>query len=192
MFGRGDGGFRLVEEAVILYEGEPSGVSLTHARVFESDEETAIVIVGELTDNPGMSVASSIEQVAATIDLRWFGGNGQFRLLAYDTDEQTFKEARFHGAGRGGSRERPLRKPLLDRDGHLVSSAITGVIPDRWQEPAWEFVSILDELGMMPDLFNPDEYTARSRGGEGAERVREEAVRLNGEGWDSLLDAAGE
>lgn len=192
MFGRGDGRFHLREEAVILYEGEPSGVSMTHARVYASDQEPAIVIVGELTDNPGVSVATAIEQLAATIDLRWFGGEGSFRLLAYDVDEQTFKEAAFEAGRDGERRERPLRQPVLNRDDQVVGSAIVGTIPTKWQAPAWQFVSILDELGMMPDLFNPEAYTARQLGGERAERLRQEAIRLNGEGWDSLLTATGE
>lgn len=53
--------------------------------------------------------------------------------------------------------------------------------------PETEFVSILDVLGIMPELFNADEYTVAQLGGRDAAEFREQASRRNQERLTDVL-----
>jgi hypothetical protein len=148
-----DGRFRLEREGVIAYKSLNGTVGMAHARLYEARDQAPVVIVGEPEDNPGMSVTNTIETIAATIARDWFKDDREFVLLAYDVDGQTFSEASFESGA--------------------------DPTPARFRNPHWQFVSILDVLGVMPQLFNVGDYTIAARGGRESERLRKQAAREN-------------
>jgi hypothetical protein len=157
-----DGRFRLEREGLIVYKGLNGTVGMAHARLYEAPDQVPVVIVGEPKDNPGMSVSNTIETVAAAVQDGWLKDRPDFALLAYDADAQTFSEVTF--------------EDVTDEDDPTLA---------RFRDPHWQFVSILDVLGVMPELFNPEDYMIAARGGTEAERLRDQVLKTN----DAQLDA---
>jgi hypothetical protein len=95
----GDGRFELDKEGLIVYVGLQGATSMAHARLYEAVDQDPVVIVGELTDNPGTSVLNAVEGVVEALEAAWVPAGCQFLLLGYDADEQTFSEVDVAGDG---------------------------------------------------------------------------------------------
>jgi hypothetical protein len=71
-----------VQEYLLVYTGFGTSIGVCHVVLSRSPEE-AMVLVGQLEDNPGTSVTNAIERVAERISTNLLDGREAFELFEY-------------------------------------------------------------------------------------------------------------
>lgn len=133
--------------------------SLVHARVWLPSEKglRAVVLLGELDDNPGMSITNGIEEAATTVAAQLIGSSGAavdwyHYVPAWQSYEPEFTAVTFHvGRPSGGRRRR-----AFSGDNRRLS-------PAELQDPEWAVIErdVIERLvGEEIEVYPRGAYTS--------------------------------
>jgi hypothetical protein len=183
---------RLAHESLICHQGFHGIDGLCHVRVFEQDGRLPVVIAGELDDNPGSSVTSAIEMVAAAVKEEVLPEGREFELIehySYSLDassEPSFERVRFAHAD--PDQDPPCAGTVAVTDCREAALLDGPVVLDDFRSPRWEPVADIEELvGCEVRVWPTGRYTAQAVAGDEGERRRADLAARAREARDQLI-----
>ena len=157
--------YRLTGEELLVYPGLNGHLGACHPRVYQSDGERPVCIVGSFDERIGTSIQNAIEMIATIVAER-IGAN-RFTLLEWWPHQRNpFVEVRHR---RVRPRKLPFGRLVMIGDAGTVEFDRTRHVRARFADPAWEpwdtarivqtlgadAVAELDQLAGEPGDYDP-------------------------------------
>lgn len=167
---------QLQHELLLTYPGIGGAEGICHLRAYEHADARPVVIVGELTDNPGTFVPNAIENIAAAVQRLLYADGREFQLIQHRPPDEFLAVTFDHISPSDNPRDpshRPETVVIVGPDDdiqRIPGSARHG----DFRNPKWTRMDMIETLTGGPvQRWDPTEYTAVALGGSTGELLRE-------------------
>lgn len=170
---------QLTHELLLTYPGIGGAQGICHLRAYEQPGAQPVVIVGELTDNPGTFVPNAIENIAATIQRLLYPDGREFQLIQHRPPDE-FLTVTFDHVSVSDNPQDPSHRPetvvIVGTDDDI--QRIPGNLRQGdFRNPRWTRMDAIEARIDCPvQRWDPTDYTATALDGSAGEHLRQAAA----------------